>query len=283
MKRAMVLVFLLIAACGGKVVCNAPYIGFGDGCCLDANGNSICDSDETVKPAATTPSTAPPATTTTPSATTTKPTTTTVKPKTIEGLRSELGSVLNTYDSFTQGKVIALHGELTGYDAFTFFGSPSVDVLEIRDADKHMAGFDDALALIEDYAVARKAAAQTKLAATYDPQNKSFTLYSDVTPVTLRTGHKAIEYRDYASVRISGVNYKGVAYDDWVDPYGALTIYLPCGPNFILAFPGSNTNVAPFAANYEGDEYLKELQTSMNEMSQKAQYKAEKIAGWCGR
>jgi len=28
------------------IVCNPPYMRFSDGCCLDANGNSICDTDE---------------------------------------------------------------------------------------------------------------------------------------------------------------------------------------------------------------------------------------------
>jgi len=28
------------------VVCDSPYIRFEDGCCLDQNGNSICDRDE---------------------------------------------------------------------------------------------------------------------------------------------------------------------------------------------------------------------------------------------
>ena len=30
------------------VVCNEPYIRLGTGCCLDANGNSICDNDESL-------------------------------------------------------------------------------------------------------------------------------------------------------------------------------------------------------------------------------------------
>ncbi|MBI4360260.1 exo-alpha-sialidase [Candidatus Micrarchaeota archaeon] len=39
-------------------VCNAPYILVGTSCCLDQNGNEICDSDET-KPQAPTPSASP--------------------------------------------------------------------------------------------------------------------------------------------------------------------------------------------------------------------------------
>ena len=29
-----------------EVVCEKPYIRFGKTCCLDKNGNNICDSDE---------------------------------------------------------------------------------------------------------------------------------------------------------------------------------------------------------------------------------------------
>ncbi|MFH0798199.1 MAG: hypothetical protein V1906_02185 [Candidatus Woesearchaeota archaeon] len=29
-----------------EIVCNAPYMRFGTGCCMDANSNSICDNDE---------------------------------------------------------------------------------------------------------------------------------------------------------------------------------------------------------------------------------------------
>lgn len=35
-----------------QVVCNAPYIRLGSGCCLDVNSNRICDSDETTAPTA---------------------------------------------------------------------------------------------------------------------------------------------------------------------------------------------------------------------------------------
>ena len=46
----IVLVFslLLIAACKVKLVCNEPYIPYGTDCCLDQNGNKICDKDEAV-------------------------------------------------------------------------------------------------------------------------------------------------------------------------------------------------------------------------------------------
>lgn len=31
----------------GRLVCNSPYIRHGTGCCLDRNGNAVCDGDET--------------------------------------------------------------------------------------------------------------------------------------------------------------------------------------------------------------------------------------------
>jgi hypothetical protein len=41
----LVLVVVLVA-CSPGVVCSPPYIRYGTGCCLDQNGNKICDSDE---------------------------------------------------------------------------------------------------------------------------------------------------------------------------------------------------------------------------------------------
>ena len=60
----LTLMLLFIAGCGGAidvskmssedlarisekaVICNAPYIRLGAGCCLDQDSNSICDDDE---------------------------------------------------------------------------------------------------------------------------------------------------------------------------------------------------------------------------------------------
>jgi len=48
----LLLVTVLVTSCGQSqdtsenVVCNAPYIRFGPSCCLDANANGICDTDE---------------------------------------------------------------------------------------------------------------------------------------------------------------------------------------------------------------------------------------------
>ena len=44
----LVFSLLLIAACKVKLVCNEPYIPYGTDCCLDQNGNKICDKDEAV-------------------------------------------------------------------------------------------------------------------------------------------------------------------------------------------------------------------------------------------
>jgi len=51
--RAIIIVFLvafgvILAACSKPApVCAKPYMVLGNTCCLDANGNGICDSDET--------------------------------------------------------------------------------------------------------------------------------------------------------------------------------------------------------------------------------------------
>lgn len=44
MKRLLILIILLLVACGP--VCNPPYILNGKDCCLDENSNQICDDDE---------------------------------------------------------------------------------------------------------------------------------------------------------------------------------------------------------------------------------------------
>jgi len=52
--RAVILLVLSVvlsgcleeAETGVGVVCNPPYMRFGDGCCLDRNGNMVCDRDE---------------------------------------------------------------------------------------------------------------------------------------------------------------------------------------------------------------------------------------------
>ena len=57
MKNILIIVLILcslflVSGCtegtanGGSVVCNTPYIRFEAGCCLDKNGNAVCDVDE---------------------------------------------------------------------------------------------------------------------------------------------------------------------------------------------------------------------------------------------
>ena len=43
------LAILLVSGCSKEIVCNSPYVRMGIGCCLDANGNSICDNDEKIE------------------------------------------------------------------------------------------------------------------------------------------------------------------------------------------------------------------------------------------
>ena len=42
-----ILSLLMFAGCVCGPVCNAPYLRVGNGCCLDRNGNGVCDTDET--------------------------------------------------------------------------------------------------------------------------------------------------------------------------------------------------------------------------------------------
>src|SRR3989338_5692020 len=44
----VILLALLISSCSNKPTCNKPYILVGNECCLDKDGNSICDKDENV-------------------------------------------------------------------------------------------------------------------------------------------------------------------------------------------------------------------------------------------
>lgn len=43
---ALLVILVLFLACAPKVTCNKPYIRAGTQCCLDNNGNSVCDTDE---------------------------------------------------------------------------------------------------------------------------------------------------------------------------------------------------------------------------------------------
>lgn len=46
MPVLIALFVITLAACSPKVVCNDPYILVGTSCCLDANQNNICDTEE---------------------------------------------------------------------------------------------------------------------------------------------------------------------------------------------------------------------------------------------
>ncbi|MBR9699858.1 hypothetical protein GOV09_05350 [Candidatus Woesearchaeota archaeon] len=49
MKQYLALVVLILVACTPQALCNAPYFEYKTGeCCLDQDGNNICDSDENV-------------------------------------------------------------------------------------------------------------------------------------------------------------------------------------------------------------------------------------------
>ncbi|MFA5888476.1 MAG: hypothetical protein WC852_07245 [Candidatus Nanoarchaeia archaeon] len=39
-------IILVFSGCTQKVICNKPYIQMGSECCLDQDGNNICDKDE---------------------------------------------------------------------------------------------------------------------------------------------------------------------------------------------------------------------------------------------
>ena len=39
---------MLVSGCATQITCDPPYIVRGSGCCMDANNNQICDSDESV-------------------------------------------------------------------------------------------------------------------------------------------------------------------------------------------------------------------------------------------
>jgi len=55
MKRLLIFFLLLIvvflSSCKSEVVCNQPYIRNAEGCCLDRDGNGICDADEDLREA----------------------------------------------------------------------------------------------------------------------------------------------------------------------------------------------------------------------------------------
>ena len=280
MKRTLLLALVLLltlSACGSKVVCNAPYILVGSSCCLDANNNKVCDADE--KAPAASASTTQPAQSGTP-----EPTGVTLALRTVASVQSQLGYSLNIFDDFTKDSVPALHNLDTTYAAFTFYGSPTADILDIKDPSSYFTDISGAKVLIDEYAKDIHEQSGKRLEAQLTPLKRTFTLNTSVTQITLRTGVPALELRDRASiVEYGATTIQKVQYSHWVDPYGSIMIFVPCGPNMIIGVYGANDGVGKFAANYEGDQYMHELESSLDEISQLTQYKAEKISQWCAK
>ncbi|MFH0863433.1 MAG: hypothetical protein V1875_10470 [Candidatus Altiarchaeota archaeon] len=130
---AVSLILLLCGCIGGKkqagsedaIVCPPPYLRVGNECCLDRDGNDVCDRDETTttEPAPTTteePTTSTEAPTTTAPATTLAPTTT-VSPSTTAPSTTSSTTLSTTTTSTLPlpctdtdgGKVVELKGTVT--------------------------------------------------------------------------------------------------------------------------------------------------------------------------
>jgi hypothetical protein len=96
MKRVILTILLLFAGCmqsPQEIVCDPPYMRYGDSCCLDANNNGICDRDETPTtiPQPTTTTIEAATTTTTAETTLTTLTETTITTSTTQTTTSTLG------------------------------------------------------------------------------------------------------------------------------------------------------------------------------------------------
>jgi len=42
----LVIILILYLAATQKSICDPPYINHGNGCCIDSNGDRICDEDQ---------------------------------------------------------------------------------------------------------------------------------------------------------------------------------------------------------------------------------------------
>jgi len=265
---------LLLVACSAATTCERPNSQVGGECCLDADDNKICDKDEQGLP--TPGATAKPAPAPTPAPVDE------VKLREKRDVTNHIGRTLNYFVPFEVGKVPANHYEYTTYPLFTFYGSTQYDIIEIKDEADYFENFDEFTALLKKYADARHVWRGTQLEKELKPKNQTFTMKTDVTPIVLATGQVA-EIRQRAAVYQTGQNYHGDKYTDWVDPFGVVTIYVPCGPNLIVAVWGVNTGSSKFAANYEDDAYWKELENNLDEVRSNVEREASEIARYCSK
>ncbi len=276
MRMLVVLVglALLVSACG--VDCNAPYIQVGNDCCLDKDGDGVCDTD--AAPKATPQPTPTPAA---PVVKETEPTTTELDGRTFSEVQDRIDRTYQTYVPLQLNDISSLHYEATSYPVFKFYGSSNIDLLEVKDERLWFDDYEGAKKLIEDYAVVRNKADNERLAKE-SAKNIDFELRTDVNEITVGGG-MALELRSRAMRIQAGTNDMGAPYSDPIEPWGVVAVYIPCPPNMIISFFGANDGVGKFAGNYEGEEYWHELDTSLDEISGRAQFKAAKIMKWCGQ
>jgi hypothetical protein len=131
---------------------------------------------------------------------------------------------------------------------------------------------------MQRYAVERAGYNKNWLTKTL-PHNETFTQWMNLTVID-QPGGRLLEYRDRAEIDVHGTNDMGSPYTDAIEPFGVVTVYMPCRPNVVVAF-SSVKQPSVFVANYEGEEYRSELEKSLNDLSNEQMFKAVKVFSAC--
>jgi hypothetical protein len=179
---------------------------------------------------------------------------------------------------FNKDEIPANHYEDADNGIFTIYGSSTIDLLVVKDQKDWFSNFDEFETLMTRYVANRKEFTRARLEKMM-VGNKTFTHWVSLEQLAM-PGATILEYRDSAQIVLHGTNDMGAPYADPVEPFGVVTLLVPCKPNVVIAFT-STKPPSKFVANYEGEEYRSELETSLNELSTEQQYKARKILSTC--
>ncbi len=284
---ALMVFGLLMTGCVPQpAACDSGMAKIGAVCCYDSDANGQCDKDA-LSPAQTTPtgtassgagSSAGTGTATTSGASSGSTAGTTLKARALVDIQDALERYLNYYVVFKKDEVPANHYEDVDNGIFTVYGSSTIDLLVVKDQKDWFSDFDGFEALMTRYAANRKEFTRARLQKMM-VNNKTFTHWVTLEQLEM-PGATILEYRDSAEIALHGTNDMGAPYTDPIEPFGVVTLLVPCKPNVVVAFT-STRQPSKFVANYEGEEYRSELEKSLNELSTEQQYKARKILSTC--
>lgn len=295
----MVLGLLLAGCAPTPAACGGGMVRIGSACCNDANDDGICDAGTAAATTGTGTSgasgagsssgtsgastgtasgTSGASSGTTSGATASSASGTTLKARTLVDIQDALERYLNYYVVFKKDEVPFNHYEDVDNGIFTIYGSTNIDLLVVKDEKDWFTNFDDFEALMTRYVANRKEYNRARLERDLK-KNQTFTHWVTLEQLAM-PGATVLEYRDFAEIDLHGTNDMGAPYVDPIDPFGVVTILVPCKPNVVISFT-STRQPSKFVANYEGEEYRSELDKALNELSTEQQYRARKILSTC--